>query len=51
MSKKEISQIEQEEGIGEEIDIDTLEVEEADGEQITALAADEEDDSVVESDD
>lgn len=42
MSKKEISQIEQEEGIGEEIDPDTIEVEESDDEQITALAADEE---------
>lgn len=42
MNKKEISQIEQEEGIGEEIDPDTIEVEDADEEQITALAADEE---------
>jgi len=40
--KKEISQIEQEEGIGEEFDPETIEVEEADEEQITALAADEE---------
>lgn len=41
MSKKEISQIEQEEGIGEEIDPDTIEVEESDDSEITGLEADE----------
>ena len=42
MGKKEISQIEQEEGIGEEVDPDKIKVEESDEEAFTGFAVDEE---------
>lgn len=42
MSKKEISQIEQEEGIGEEFDPKEIKVEESNEEAFTGFAVDEE---------